>query len=143
MKYFLYAFGIAFSYRLLKNLCGFMRAKFYLHFWQGNNDVSIEAQPTISKIIYQADVYNYGCTKSGLQKAKGVFLSQIKENFSPFFWVETIWFLPSRILDGLGINTHRKTHKFIEYLLSAIGWIICFVISLFSDEIKTVLLSLF
>lgn len=120
-----------------------MRAKFYLQFWQGYNEPSIEAQPTIRKIIHQASPYNYGCTKNDLREAKGVFLSQLKENFSPFFWVETIWFLPSRLLDGFGINTRRKTHKFVEYLLSAIGWVICFIISLFSDEIKAILLSLF
>lgn len=143
MKYFFYAFAIAFLYRLFKNLFGLIRANFYLHFWQGYNEPSVEAQPTISKIIYQAGVHGYGCTKNGLREAKGVFLSQLKENFSIFFWVETIWFLPSRLLDWLGINTRRKTHKFVEYLLSAIGWAICFIISLFSDEIKTVLLSLF
>lgn len=143
MKIVMYVFLTAFTYRLLKNLFGFLRAKFYLRFWQGYSDSSIEAQPTINKILYQAKVYNYGCTKDALRRAKGVFLSQLKENFSIFFWVETIWFLPSRLLDGLGINAHRKTHKFVEYLLSAIGWIICFVISLFSDEIKAVLLSFF
>lgn len=143
MKYLLLAFIIAFLYRLAKNIFGFARAKFYLNLWKGNFEPSIEAKPTIIKIIRQANEYNFGCSKTDLQEAKGIFLSQIKENFSIFFWIETIWFLPSRLLDNLGINTHRKTHKFIEYLLSAIGWIICFVISLFSDEIKSILLSLF
>lgn len=143
MKYFLYAFAIAFSYRLLKNLFGFWRAKYYLNFLKGYYAVPDELQATIKKIIYQADAYLYGCNKEGLRIAKGIFFSQLKENFSPFFWAETLWFLPSRLLDGLGLKTHRKTHKFVEYLLSAIGWVICFVISLFSDEIKAVLLSLF
>lgn len=143
MKYVLYAFAIVFSYRLLKNLFGFWRANYYLNFLKGLYAIPDELQSTIFKIIHQADASAFSCNKEELRIAKGIFFSRIKENFSPFFWLETIWFLPSRILGGYRIKKHRKSHKFVEYLLSAIGWTICFVISLFSDEIKAVLLSFF
>ncbi len=143
MKLVFGVFAFAFAYRLLKNISGYLRAVFYLSCWKKGSFPIIELQPTIDKIIKQANTLDYQDYRDGLAKAKGVFVSQIKENFSLFFWIDFIVFLPSKLLTGFGLNSKKETHKFIDYLLSALGWGVCFIISLFSAEIKQFLLSLF
>lgn len=143
MKTSIVIFTVVFLYRLLKNVFCLIRTNFYIKELQGSQITPLEIEPAITKIIFQTRANNYGVTLNGLREARAILKLRILENFSIFYWIETIFFLPSKLFDYLGINTCRKKHNFWEYFLSALGWCICFAIGLFDSEIKSFLLSLF
>ncbi len=143
MKISIIVFACVFFYRLLRYVFCWLRTQLYLDALKEKNQIPLEVQPAITKLIYKANTYDIRDDLSALRKAKGVFCLRIRENLSLFFWIETIFFLPSRLFDYFGMKTRVKKHTFGEYFLSALGWCICFIIGLFSDEIKSVLLSLF
>lgn len=141
-KLALLIFTIVFSYRLFKNLSCWIRTSHYLDQIKSKYAIPLNLQPSINKLINQTLHYNLSYDKDGLTKAKAVFGLRIKENFSLFYWLESIFFLPSKLFSYFGFN-HRKKHDFIEYLFSIVGWCICFVIGLFSNEIKDILINFF
>lgn len=136
-------FATVFTYRLLKNMFRIFRTNYYINTaFNGEYPISEELIPAINRILSDADMYTNETLKHNLFYARGIFKSRIKENFSLFFWVEYFLFLPKRLLHFLGYSKKRQ-NKAIDAVISAIWWVFCFVVGLFSDEIKNFIISLF
>lgn len=72
-------------------------------------------------------------------EAKGVFRKRIIEAINPIYWIQTIIFLPQKIVDYLGGTSDAIATK----LLQLLWWIICPAAIIFRDKITTILINLF
>lgn len=140
---FLILFLAVFIYRLSKNVFAYFRTNYYINAAFKNANLNFkEAEPGIDKILSDANLYSDDTNLDDLLYARGVFKIRIKENFSIFFWIESFIFLPIKLLNSLGINK-RKSSKATDALISVLWWIFSFIVGLFSDEIKSFIVSLF
>lgn len=143
-KKLLILFFVIFAYRLLRNLFRLLRTNFYLEIVLGKQiNVPEEYDSSVSRLVNEAGIYISGNDKEALLQSKGFFKANIIENFSPFFWIESFLFMPRKILMYLGIKPRKKTGILFERLLTVLWWIITFTVGLFSEEIKTYIISLF
>lgn len=143
-KRILVLFLIIFTYRLVRNLFRLLRTKFYLEIVLGKQiNVPEEYSSSVSRLVSEAGIFILGSDREALLQAKGIFKANVIENFSPFFWIEGFLFFPQKALMYFGVKPKRKVGIFFEKLLTAVWWIVTFTIGLFSDEIKTYIISLF
>lgn len=67
------------------------------------------------------DKYNAKRIMETFERAIGSFLYEIKKNFFPNYWIKTILFAPSKIIDYMGIRNFPAL-KMIKTILIVIYW---------------------
>lgn len=70
-------------------------------------------------------------------RAIGIYKKRIKECFNPFYWIDTVLFLPKTIFQYIGI---RPGSIFVK-ISNLIYWLFTFFISLFKEDLSTFILS--
>ena len=134
-KYLLYLFLFAFFYRLVRNLSRLIRANHYLKVgFDKYGKTILTSQVPVYRLISDAKVSINLSDLKALILAKEIFIMKIKENFSPFFWLESIALLPEKIFNPYGRTTKKK--EVAEKIFTVIWWVLTFVIGLYGEEIK-------
>ena len=67
----------------------------------------------------------------------GTFRIRMLDSISPIYWLKCIVFLPKHFLDavGLGINAEKAMPKVINLLLTAIWWVLLFLLFVFRQDL--------
>lgn len=60
--------------------------------------------------------YTVAAMRQYFLKAEGVFRSNIIECFSPFYWIQTLIFLPSRLCEYLGMSADQVSSRILQLL---------------------------
>lgn len=76
-------------------------------------------------------------------EAIGVFRNRIVESINPIYWIEVIIFLPSRIFNYLGAKEKSVAKKIAQIVYWFISSCIALALSLYPEEIRKFLVSLF
>lgn len=131
---------VAFTYRLLWNISCLIRSNYYLKYgFDEENIKNEECKIAIRKILIDANMFTSGEDKNSLRTARGIFKMYIKENFSPFFWIRSVFYAPVSIFKSSG----NKRSKALNTFISILWWLFCFAVDLFQDEIKNFFLAFF
>ena len=78
-----------------------------------------------------------------LLEAKGNYWSRFINSFNPFYWLRIILFIPKYLFSYLGIKEENIAVKIFQITYWLIGIVFTFLISVFPEEIKSFLYSLF
>lgn len=78
-----------------------------------------------------------------LLEAKGNYWSRFVNSINPFYWLRIILFIPQYLLSYLGVKSDSIFIKIFQLLYWSISVIFTFAISVYPDEIKTVINSIF
>lgn len=65
----------------------------------------------------------------------GVYKQRIRENFNPFFWIETILYLPKNIFTYLGLNGESAITKIGQIIY----WLLCGFYAIYSEQINKII----
>lgn len=78
-------------------------------------------------------------TNRAYEEALGYFKYGMIDSINPFYWIETIVFLPKSVLDYIGIDTDKVSSKILNVLLTLIWWIIATFGVLYKDNIISII----
>ncbi len=78
-------------------------------------------------------------TKDAFENAIGIYRGRIIECFSPIFWIESIIFLPKKILNYINIPVESIIVKIFQLLY----WLIGIIVTLFSSDIANFIKSFY
>ncbi len=151
---FLWVFLAVAVYKLVSNLvywgqCGYYRTRF-TEFCNGKEDCGIfRTKSPVKKLIINAIGESYWLTeypdcKTYLQKdvvimfeeAIGEYKSRCLEVFSPLYWINTVIYLPQKILQYIGL----PSETWIGRILNAIWWISVAIYTVNKEMLKGLLL---
>lgn len=76
-----------------------------------------------------------------LLEAKGNYWSRFINSANPFYWLKIILYIPKYLLSYLGLDAGSVFVKIFQLIYWAIGIIFTIIITVFTDEIKTLILS--
>lgn len=79
---------------------------------------------------------------SMFDEARGVFKYRILECFNPFYWFNCILFAPKHLLEYLGLNIDSTSTRCLNFLLTVIYWIVGVLSSLYSQQLKIIVIQL-
>lgn len=83
------------------------------------------------------DIYEF--TLGLFFNAIGVYRRRTIESFNPLFWIETIIYLPKRILKYLGLNPDSVSAKVLQLLWWFFTVAIAILIAIFQEELRDTL----
>lgn len=66
-------------------------------------------------------------------QAKGVYKLRMKQSYNPFFWIDSIVFLPKTLSKYFGIESNSVIVKIINILY----WIVSFFVFVYTEQIQT------
>lgn len=78
-----------------------------------------------------------------LLEAKGNYWSRFINSFNPFYWIRIILYIPKHLLSYLGVKADSIIIKVFQLIYWLIGVICTFAFTIFPDEIKAFIMSLF
>lgn len=83
-----------------------------------------------------------GAVMGMFDEAIGEYRRRIFETFNPLYWIDCILFLPRNLLDYLGLDNDKAVYKLLNIILSAVWWLVGIALTLFNDEVKSVIINL-
>lgn len=95
--------------------------------------VSVVENLTVKRGDVIADALNM------LSKIKGTFLMNLRECFSPLYWVQLVLFFPIKLCEYLGISGDKLVPKLIQILY----WISAPLLLLFRTQLYEFIVQLF
>ncbi len=75
-----------------------------------------KAKAKLFKNIGAVNDYTVTAMRQYFLKAEGVFRSNLLECFSPFYWIQTFIFLPSRICEYMGMSADQVSSRILQLL---------------------------
>lgn len=78
-----------------------------------------------------------------LLEAKGNYWSRFINTINPFYWLRIIIFIPKHIFSYLGLKEESIIIKIFQLIYWILAIVCTFLISVFPDEIKAIIFSLF
>lgn len=90
-------------------------------------------------LSYRTDVAT--AVRDLLLEAKGNYWYRFVNSINPFYWLKIILYIPKYLLSYLGLDADSIFIKIFQLIYWAIGIIFTIIITVFTDEIKTLILS--
>ena len=76
-----------------------------------------------------------------LLEAKGIYWSRFINSINPLYWLKIVLYIPKYILSYLGLNADSIIIKISQLIYWIFGILFTIAISVFSDEVKSFILS--
>lgn len=94
--------------------------------------VSVLENLSVKRSDVMADALNM------LAKVKGTFLMNLRECFSPLYWVQLVLFLPVKLCDYLGVSENHLIPK----LLQVVYWVLVPLLLVLRNQLYNLIIQL-